>query len=62
MVAQRFLFLYHSRQDSQYLAPLPIRQWGNTFPELFSPADLEKNAFLGGAAGKMEFTHLSWES
>ena len=23
-----------------------MRQWGNTFPELFSPADLEKNAFL----------------
>ena len=31
-----------------------MRQWGNTFPELFSPADLEKNAFLEGYAGKME--------
>ncbi len=61
MVAQRFLFLYHSRQDSQYLAPLPMRQWGNTFPELFSPADLEKNAFLEGYAGKLEFSACIFE-
>ena len=42
------LTLYHSRQDSQDQAPLPIGQWGNTFTELFSPADLEKNAYWKG--------------
>ncbi len=46
VVGQRFFFLSLFRQDSQYLAPLPIGQRGNTFPELLSPADLEKNAFL----------------
>ena len=48
MVGQGFFFLSLFRQDSQYQAPLPILQWGNTFTEHFSPADLEKNAFLEG--------------
>ena len=49
----------HSLQDSQDQAPLPIRQWGNTFTELFSPADLEKNAFLEGCPDKIEFDAVS---
>lgn len=42
------IFLYQALQDSQYLAPLPIRQWGNTINKAFNPTKTEKNAFLKG--------------